>query len=125
MHPGKILRFTELMHPQKSLEEEREIAREKRRQRKKEREEEEEEEEEEESAHEEKNDAREETDESEEEEEEGDYNKGGSDNEFNGCHYRGEKLLPKVNQVMLDQDLNDDIDRKWKPGGRVIETTCR
>ena len=29
------------------------------------------------------------------------------------------KLLPKVNQVMLDQDLNDDIDRKWKPGGRV------
>ena len=121
MHPGKILRFTELMHPQKSLEEEREIAREKRRQRKKEREEEEEEEEEdEESAHEEENDAREETDESEEEEEEGDYNKGGSDNEdLNGCHYRGEKLLPKVNQVMLDQDLNDDIDRKWKPGGRV------
>ena len=45
MQPGKILRFTELMHPQKSLEEEREIAREKRRQRKKEREEEEDEEE--------------------------------------------------------------------------------
>ena len=29
MKPGRILRFTELMHPQKSLEEEREVAREK------------------------------------------------------------------------------------------------
>merc|ERR1712216_779541 len=36
MKPGRILRFTELMHPKKSLEEEREVARERRRQRKKE-----------------------------------------------------------------------------------------
>jgi len=122
MQPGKILRFTELMHPQKSLEEEREIAREKRRQRKKEREEEEDEEEAVRRLEgENDDDAGEETDDSEEEEQEGDGSKdGASDNEdLNGFHYRGEKLLPKVNQVLLDQDLNDDIDRKWRPGGRV------
>ena len=122
MKPGRILRFTELMHPQKSLEEEREVARERRRQRKKEREEEEGEEGEATRRLEgENDDAREETDDSEEEEEEGDNSmEGDSDNEdLHGFHYRGEKLLPKVNQVMLDQDLNDDIDRKWRPGGRV------
>ena len=122
MKPGRILRFTELMHPQKSLEEEREVARERRRQRKKEREEEEGEEGEATRRLEgENDDAREETDDSEEEEQERDNSiEGDSDNEdLHGFHYRGEKLLPKVNQVMLDQDLNDDIDRKWRPGGRV------
>jgi transcription initiation factor TFIID subunit 1 len=122
----KILRFTELMNPQISLEEEREKARERRRLLKQKRTEEEGEESDDDYDD---RDRHKNEEEFECDEDLTDHSEGEDDDDDDDDDERRRRRLfgnqtdnerYKNNyQVLLDQDLNDDIDRKWRPGGRV------